>query len=49
MAHIFPTSVNETISEEIGDYRPVFCNAFAKFTQSTELLQNAVQQTDQKR
>ncbi len=29
MLHILPTSANETIGEEIGDYSPVLYNAFA--------------------
>ncbi len=49
MTHILPTSANETISEEIGDYYPVFYDAFARTTQSAETLRNASQHKDQKR
>ncbi len=37
MPHILPTSANETISEEIGDYHPVFYNAFGRSAQSVQL------------
>ncbi len=30
MPHILPTSANETIGEETGDFYPVFYNAFAR-------------------
>ncbi len=30
MPHILPTLANETISEDIGDYYPVFCSVFAQ-------------------
>ncbi len=49
MCHIFNTSANETISEEIGDYYPIFHNVFAQFAQSAETLQKALQHTDRKR
>ncbi len=36
MPHILPTSANETVGEEIGDYCPVFYNASAQSAQSAE-------------
>ncbi len=36
MPHILPTSANEIISEETGDYYPVFYNAFAWSAQSAK-------------
>ncbi len=38
MLYISPTPANETISEEIGDYYPVCCDAFARSAQSAETL-----------
>ncbi len=49
MPHILPTSSDETIGEKIGDFYPVFNNAFARSAQSAEMLQNALWQTDRKR
>ncbi len=46
MPHILPTSTNETISKEIGDYYPVFYNTFARSVQSAETLQNVKLHTD---
>ncbi len=46
MPHILPTWANETISKKIGDYYPVFYNAFATSAQLAEMLQNALQRTD---
>ncbi len=40
---------NKTIGDEIGDFYPVFYNAFAKSAQSAEKLRNTSQHTDQKR
>ncbi len=40
MSHILPTSANETISEEIADYYPVFYYAFTQSAQSVETLPN---------
>ncbi len=48
MLHIFPTSANETISEDIGDYYPIFCDAFARSIQSVKTVQNALQHTNWK-
>ncbi len=42
MPHILPTSANETIGEEMGDYYPVFSNAFVRSAQSVEMIQNAL-------
>lgn len=39
MPHIIPTSANETIDEEIGDYYPVFHDAFHDSPLSQETLQ----------
>ncbi len=49
MLHILPSSVNETISEETGDYHPVLYNAFVRSAQSAETLRNTLRHTDQKR
>ncbi len=49
MPHILPTSPNETLGEETGDYYPVFYNVFAWAAQLAEMLQNAVQYTEQYR
>ncbi len=38
MPHILPTSANETIGEETEGHCPVFYNAFARSTQSAEML-----------
>ncbi len=38
MSHLLPTSTNETIGVEIGDYYLVFYNAFAQYVQSVEML-----------
>ncbi len=48
MPHILPTRANETISKEIGDFYPVFYNAFAWSARSAETLWNALWHTDQK-
>ncbi len=47
MLHILPTLANETISEENGDYCPVF--AFSRPTQLVKMLRNALRHTDWKR
>ncbi len=39
MAHILPTSANETINEGIVDYCLVFYSVFARSAQSAETLQ----------
>ncbi len=44
-----PKSANKNIGEEIGDWYPVFYNAFDQYTQSAETLKNAVRHTDQER
>ncbi len=41
MFRILSTSTNDTMGEEIGDYYPVFHDAFAPNTQSTERLKKA--------
>ncbi len=41
--------INETISEEIGDYCPVFYNAFIGSAQSAKTLQNTLWHTDRKK
>ncbi len=46
---ILPTTANETVGEEIGDFCPVFNNAFARPAQSVETLWNALRHTDRKR
>ncbi len=49
MPHILPTSANETIVDEIGDYCPVFYSVFAQSAKSAGTLWNTSQHTDQKR
>ncbi len=49
MPHVLPTSANETIGDEIGDYYLVFYNGFARSVQSVEMLRNTLQHTRQKR
>ncbi len=41
-----PKSANKNIGEEIGDWYPVFYNAFDQYTQSAETLKNAVWHTE---
>ncbi len=40
MPHIPPASANETIRKKIGDYFPVFYNAFAQSAQSSETIKS---------
>ncbi len=47
MPQFLPISANETISEEVSDYCPVF--SIPSSAQSAGLLLNAIWHTDQKR